>query len=166
MTSIEFSRQLMSLEPKLSGFAMTLTANRDEAKDLLQDTFLKAITNREKFVNFSGLKAWTCTIMKNTFINNYRRTARQSTTLDSTKNLHFLNLSRKVYDLAPDSYYEAGEINRLIDSLEDEFKIPFKLLLEGFKYKEISEKLQLNIGTVKNRIFFSRKKLMALLDEF
>ena len=104
--------------------------------------------------------------MRNTFINNYRQTVRQNNILDSTKNLYFLNQSKKVYDIAPDSYYEAKEINILVDSLDDEYKIPFKLYLEGFKYKEIGEKLGLKLGTVKSRIFFTRKKLMELLDKF
>jgi RNA polymerase sigma-70 factor (ECF subfamily) len=165
MTAIEFNHQLVSLESNLSRFALSLTSDRDEAKDLLQETLLKAITYREQFVSYTNLKAWTYTIMKNTFINNYRRIVRQNNTLDSTKNLYFLNQSRKTNDMTPDSNYATLEINKLIDGLDDEFKMPFKLLLEGFKYKEISEKLGLKLGTVKSRIFFTRKKLMELLND-
>ena len=165
MTAIEFNHQLVSLERNLTRFALSLTSNRDEAKDLLQETLLKAIINREQFVNYSNLKAWTYTIMKNTFINRYRQTVRQNNILDSTKNLYFLNQSRKMYDIAPDSNYAILEINKLIDGLDAEYKIPFKLLLEGFRYKEISEKLGLRLGTVKSRIFFARKSLMESLNE-
>ena len=165
MTAIEFNHQLVSLENNLSRFALSLTSNREEAKDLLQETLLKAITCRDQFVNYTNLKAWTYTIMKNTFINSYRRTVRQNNILDGTKNLYFLNLSRKTNDIAPDSNYATLEINKLIDGLADEYKIPFKLLLEGFGYKEIGEKLGLKLGTVKSRIFFARKKLMELLNE-
>ena len=165
MTAIEFNHQLVSLERNLTRFALSLTSNREEAKDLLQETLLKAIINREQFVNYSNLKAWTYTIMKNTFINNYRQIVRQNNILDSTKNLYFLNQSRKTYDIAPDSNYAILEINKLIDGLENEYKIPFKLLLEGFRYKEISEKLGLRLGTVKSRIFFARKSLMESLNE-
>jgi RNA polymerase sigma factor (sigma-70 family) len=164
MTSIEFENQMVSLEKKLSRFAVSLTFDRDEAKDLLQETMLKAFTYRKQFVNHNNLKAWAYTIMKNTFINNYRRALRQQTTLDSSKNLYFLNQSRKIYDVEPDSHYAAQEINKLIDGLSDDLKVPFKLLLEGYKYKEISDMLDLKIGTVKSRIFFTRKKLMDLLD--
>jgi RNA polymerase sigma-70 factor, ECF subfamily len=165
MTAIEFNHQLVKLESNLSRFALSLTSNRDDAKDLLQETLLKAITNRDQFVNYTNLKAWTYTIMKNTFINNYRQIVRQNNILDSTKNLYFLNKSRKMYDIAPDSNYAILEINKLIDGLDSEYKIPFKLLLEGFRYKEISEKLGLRLGTVKSRIFFARKNLMELLNE-
>ena len=165
MTTMEFNHQLVNLESKLSRFALSLTLDRDEAKDLLQETMLKAFTYRKQFASHTNLKAWTYTIMKNTFINNYRRYVRHQTTLDSTKNLYFLNQSRKVYDVESDSYYSANEINKLIDSLEDELRIPFKLLLEGYKYKEISDKLGLKIGTVKSRIFFTRKRLMELMED-
>ena len=165
MTAIEFNHQLVGLERNLTKFALSLTSNREEAKDLLQETLLKAIINREQFVNYSNLKAWTYTIMKNTFINNYRQIVRQNNILDSTKNLYFLNQSRKMYDIAPDSNYAILEINKLIDGLDNEYKIPFKLLLEGFRYKEISETLGLRLGTVKSRIFFARKSLMESLNE-
>ena len=165
MTSIEFENQMVNLEGKLSRFAVSLTMDREQAKDLLQDTILKAFTNRKKFVDHSNLKAWTYTIMKNTFINNYRRSVRQQTTLDATKNLYFLNQSRLIYAQESDAHYTAMEINKLIEELEEDFKVPFKLLLEGYKYKEISNILGLKIGTVKSRIFFTRKKLMDLLDD-
>ena len=165
MTALEFNHNLLNLESNLSRFALSLTSNREEANDLLQETFLKAITCRNQFINYTNLKAWTFTIMKNTFINNYRRAVRQNTILDTTKNLHFLNQSRKTYNIAPDSNYATLEMNKLIDGLEVDYKIPFKLLLEGFKYKEISEKLGLKLGTVKSRIFFARKKLIESLDE-
>ena len=165
MTSIDFENQIVNLEEKLWRFAVSLTLNRDQAKDLLQDTILKAFANRKQFTNDSNLRAWIYTIMKNTFINNYRRSVRQQTTLDATKNLYFLNQSRLIYAQESDAHYTAMEINKLIDELEEDFKFPFKLLLEGYKYKEISSKLGLKIGTVKSRIFFTRKKLMDLLDD-
>ena len=82
MTAIEFNHQLITLEEKLARFALSLTSNKDDAKDLLQETMLKAITYRDQFVQYTNLKAWTYTIMKNTFINNYRRNVRQNTAID------------------------------------------------------------------------------------
>jgi len=104
--------------------------------------------------------------MKNTFINNYRRSVRQNTTFDNTKDLFFLNQNKDTITVSPDSSFSAQEINRIIDSLEDEFKIPFKMHTEGYKYKEIAQKLDLKIGTVKSRIFFTRKKLMDALKDY
>ena len=166
MTAIEFNHQLISLEDKLGRFALSLTSNRDDAKDLLQETMLKAITYRDQFVQYTNLKAWAYTIMKNTFINNYRRNVRQNTAFDNTKDLFFLNQNKDTINVEPDSAYSAQEISKIIDSLEDEFKIPFKMHTEGFKYKEIAQKLDLKIGTVKSRIFFTRKKLMDALVDF
>ena len=166
MTALEFNHQLITLEEKLSRFAMSLTSNKDDAKDLLQETMLKAITYRDQFVQYTNLKAWTYTIMKNTFINNYRRNVRQNTAFDNTKDLYFLNQNKDTVNVEPDSAYSTQEITKVIDSLEDEFKMPFKMHTEGFKYKEIAQKLDLKIGTVKSRIFFTRKKLMDALKDY
>jgi RNA polymerase sigma-70 factor (ECF subfamily) len=166
MTALEFNHQLISLEDKLSRFALSLTANREDAKDLLQETLLKAIAYREQFVQYTNLKAWTYTIMKNTFINNYRRNIRQNTTFDNTKDLYFLNQNRDTQHETPDSSYSTQEITKVIDSLDNDFRIPFKMHTEGYKYKEIAQKLGLKIGTVKSRIFFTRKKLMDALKDY
>lgn len=166
MTALEFNHQLVNLEDKLGRFALSLTANREDAKDLLQETMLKAITYREQFVQYTNLKAWTYTIMKNTFINNYRRNIRQNTTFDSTKDLYYLNQNKDTGNMTPDSSISAQEINKIIDSLDEGFRIPFKMHTEGYKYKEIAQKLNLKIGTVKSRIFFTRKKLMDTLRDY
>ncbi len=165
MTALEFNYQLTKLEDKLSRFAISLTSNRDDAKDLLQDTMLKAITHRTQYADYTNLKAWTYTIMKNTFINNYRKNIRQNTILDNTRDLFFLSQNKDIYNVAPDSAVSEKEIANAIDNLNEDFKIPFKMHLEGYKYKEISERLNLKIGTVKSRIFFTRKKLMGELKD-
>lgn len=166
MTAIEFNHQLIGLETKLSGFAMSLTYNRDEAQDLLQETYLKALSHRDKFVGYTNLKAWSFTIMKNTFINNYRKQQKENTHNDTTNNLYFLNLSRELSPTRPDKEYTTYEITKEIDNLPDEFKEPFTMFLSGYKYKEIADGLNLKIGTVKSRIFFTRKKLMESLKDF
>lgn len=166
MTAIEFNHQLVSLEDKLARFALTLTSNREDAKDLLQETMFKALAYREQFVQYTNLKAWTYTIMKNTFINNYRRTARQNTTFDNTRDLYFINQNSDTANTSPEVSLSEKEIHRVIESLEDEFRIPFKMHTEGYKYKEIARTLNLKIGTVKSRIFFTRKKLMDILADY
>ena len=163
MTAIEFNHQLIGLETKLSRFAMSLTYNREEAQDLLQETYLKALSHRDKFVGYTNLKAWAFTIMKNTFINNYRKQQKENTHNDTTNNLYFLNLSRELSPTRPDKEYTTYEITREIDNLPKEFREPFTMFLSGYKYKEISDELNLKIGTVKSRIFFTRKKLMESL---
>ncbi len=166
MTAIEFNHQLINLEKNLERFAYSLTANHEDARDLVQETFLKALTYREQFTDQSNLKAWTFTILKNTFINNYRKSVKQNTTFDNTKDLYFLNKAEESTASKPDIRISLQEINRKVESLEDEFKIPFIMHTSGYKYKEIAEEMNLNIGTVKSRIFFSRKKLMKALEEY
>ncbi len=166
MKTLEFCDQLVSLEKPLTGFALSLTANKNDAKDLLQDTFLKALANQKLFRESTNMKAWTYMIMKNTFINNYRMITRRSTILDSSKDLFLLGQNNDTSNAAPDSAYREKEINQVIDKLPKELRIPFKMYMQGYKYKEIAGILGLNIGTVKSRISVTRKKLTQLLQGY
>ena len=164
MTAVEFNHQLTSLEDSLERFAMSLTMNREDAKDLVQETYLKALTYRDKFLNNTNLKAWVYTIMKNSFINNYRRSVRENTTFDNTKDLYYLNGSNQDSESSPETALSASEIQEKINKLEDDLRIPFQMHQDGFKYKEIADEMNLKIGTVKSRIFFGRKKLMESIN--
>jgi RNA polymerase sigma factor (sigma-70 family) len=166
MTAHEFNTSLIGMKPNLQRFAMSLTSDRDDALDLVQDTYLKAITYKDKFVDYTNLKAWVFTIMKNTFINNYRRNVKENTLIDGTQDLFYINMPHDKGFASPESTYSEAEIEKAIDSLPDEFKIPFRMHVDGFKYKEIADELNLKIGTVKSRIFFTRQKLMNLLKDF
>ena len=166
MTAIEFNYQLTNLSGNLERFALSLTSNSEDAKDLLQETFAKAITYRDKFEDNTNLKAWTFTIMKNTFINNYRRAIKANTTFDNTDDLYYLNLNKETTFETPDSEFSVKEIQKSIDELDNDFKMPFLMHTQGYKYKEIADTLNLKIGTVKSRIFFTRKKLMEKLKGY
>jgi RNA polymerase sigma-70 factor (ECF subfamily) len=164
MSTAEFNTALIELEPNLERFAYSLTANPEDARDLLQETYLKALTYKDKFEENTNIKAWTFTIMKNTFINNYRKAVKQRTTFDSSDNQFLIN--GRTYDEGPESNYSHSEITRKVSELGDDFRIPFQMHTSGYKYKEIAEKLNLKIGTVKSRIFFSRQKLMSALPDY
>lgn len=164
MSTAEFTTALIELEPNLERFAYSLTSNPEDARDLLQETYLKALTYRDKFEDNTNIKAWTFTIMKNTFINNYRKAVKQRTTFDSSDNQFLIN--GRAYEEGPESNYSHSEISRKVNELEDDFRIPFQMHTSGYKYKEIAEKLNLKIGTVKSRIFFSRQKLMSALPDY
>jgi len=166
MTAIEFNHKILSLKDNLQYFAYSLTSNREDANDLIQDTYLKAIIHKDKFDPATNLKAWIYTIMKNTFINKYRKDVKVNTIIDNTKDLYYLNNSGQSDVVTPDSNYNHSELVRVIDGLEDEHRIPFQMHFQGYKYKEIADSLNLSIGTVKSRIFFSRKKLMERLKDF
>ena len=166
MTQVQFNNALLGLKDKLHYYALSLTSDSERANDLLQETFLKALTYRDKFAQNTNFKAWIYTIMKNTFINDYRRNVKTKNTFDGNNNdFHLLFSKDKVYP-APDSFYSSKEINKSINSLDDEYKVPFTMFLEGFKYKEIADELDLPLGTVKSRIFFTRKKLEKALNEY
>lgn len=165
MTSLEFNYKLMGLQKNLRYFAYTLTSNYDDAQDLVQETMLKALTNREKFSENTNMKAWTFTIMKNTFINNYRKSIRNNTVVDKTDDLYLLNLSQESKLGVPDTEYSVKEIRSMISQIAPEQRKPFEMYNQGYKYKEIAEQLNLSIGTVKSRIFFTRKKLMEALKD-
>jgi RNA polymerase sigma-70 factor (ECF subfamily) len=163
MTCNDFIHELISLENSLERFANSLTTNKEDAKDLVQDTFLKAIIYMDQYEDNTNLKAWTFTIMRNTFINNYRRNSKYNSTIDIDD--HTLINSRPD-QITPEISFSQNEIKLKIDQLEPEFRIPFQMHAIGFKYKEIADKLNLKIGTVKSRIFFSRQKLMAALKDY
>jgi len=165
MTAHEFNSSLIGMKSNLQRFAMSLTSNRDNALDLVQDTYLKAITYKDKFVDYTNLKAWVFTIMKNTFINNYRRNVKENTLIDGTKDLYYVSMPHDKGFISPESSYAEAEIEMAIDSLSEEFRVPFRMHLDGYKYKEIADKLNLKIGTVKSRIFFTRQKLMLMLKD-
>jgi RNA polymerase sigma-70 factor (ECF subfamily) len=143
-----------------------LTQNRDDAKDLVQETMLKAISSRDQFAEYTNLQAWTYTIMRNTFINNYRRNIRKSSAFDNTKDEFVLYKNIDTINVTPDSAFSEKEILKVIDNLDDESKVPFQMHVDGYKYEEIAQKLDIKIGTVKSRIFLTRKKLMDALKDY
>lgn len=166
MTTINFEERLMGLQDNLKNFAYQLTANREDAEDLLQDTTLKALDNQEKYLENVNFKGWVFTIMKNIFINNYRKVVRNQTIVDQTEDLYHLNLPQESGFDTPDGSYSVKEILKAINSFSDEYKIPFSMHVAGFKYQEIADKMVLPIGTVKSRIFFARQRLQETLKDY
>lgn len=166
MTQLQFNSALLGLQDKLLYYALSLTSDHEKAQDLLQETFLKALVYRDKFAQNTNFKAWIYTIMKNTFINNYRRNVKSKNTFDGTNNDFHLKSSKDKSYPSPESIYSSKEITKCINALEDEYKVPFNMFLDGYKYKEIAEDLNLPLGTVKSRIFFTRKKLEKSLKDY
>ena len=165
MRTEKFQSNLMKLQGNLLNFAYMLTSNRDDAYDLLQDTTLKALDNEDKYAENTNFKGWVFTIMRNIFINNYRRTQRAATVVDTTENLYHLNLSQDSGLDAPEDTFH-GEITDAINEFSDEYRIPFSMHLAGYKYNEIAEHMALPLGTIKSRIFFARKKLQQRFADY
>ena len=166
MKNVEFEIELVALQSNMRNFAFSLTLNRDDAEDLLQDTTLKVLDNQEKFTDNVNFKGWVLTIMKNIFINNYRKIVRNQTVVDKTEDLHHLNLPQNSGFDSPEGSYAIGEITNNIASFTDEYRVPFSMHIQGFKYEEIAQTMNLPIGTVKSRIFLARKRLQEQLKDY
>lgn len=165
MNTINFSQRLIEAQNSLRYYALTLTNNEDDALDLVQETYLKVLSNIDKYKDDNNFKAWLFTIMKNTYINSYNKLSNKKTIRDNSEDEYLLR-NTQVDDITPDSEFGASEIKRAVNNLEDEYKIPFSSFVSGFKYHEIAESMNLPIGTVKSRIYFARKKLMEQLIDF
>lgn len=159
MSTSDFNQQLSSLSGPLHTFAYKLTKNSEEAKDLYQETAFRAISNVDKFIPGTNLKAWLLTIMKNIFINNYRKRVKANTIIDTTDNQFFLNAGSHAAGNAAEGEILLKELNAMLVDLDDSIRVPFMMHFEGFKYQDIADELQLPLGTVKSRIFFARKEL-------
>ena len=165
-TNTNFQERLVGLQGNLLSFAYQLTANREQAEDLLQETTLKALDNEAKYVDNVNFKGWIFTIMRNIFINNYRQQVRQATVVDKTEDLYHLNISQESGINSPEGSYAVKEITKAVAEFTDEYRVPFNMYVAGYKYNEIADKLGLPLGTVKSRIFFARKRLRSQLGDY
>jgi len=166
LATATIQKQLIDLQDNMFNFAYILTSNREEARDLLQDTTLKVLDNQDKFSEDTNFKGWVFTIMRNIFINNYRRLVRNQTIVDQTEDLYHLNLPQESGFSTPEGAFNVKEITKVINSFADEYRIPFTMHVAGYKYNEIAEKMNLPLGTVKSRIYFARQKLQAMLKDY
>ena len=165
MSTLEFDTRLNQLAGMLQAFAYNLTKNQEDAKDLYQETAYRAISNRDKFRPGTNFKAWLFTIMKNIFINNYRRRVKRDSILEAPDNLYYLNSGWDKQGNHAENDIFMEELHELIEQLEETLRTPFKLHYRGFKYQEIADQLGMPLGTIKSRIFFARKELKQRIDE-
>ena len=165
MTKKEMADYLVANQKPLWQSAFYLTKNEDDASDLTQSVFLKALCNFEKFTDSTNLGGWLYTIMRNLFINQCR-------SADQVR----ISRSDKEYETAPndlmygtsesaDSRCTMQDIEHAIDILNKEYSIPFRMYVSGYKYQEIADKMNIPLVTVKSRIFIARKKAQAYLTE-
>jgi len=157
-----FRKEVLELESNLNRYAYSLTMNTEDAKDLVQETFFKAFNNQEKFNEHTCIKAWAYTIMKNTFINDYRRRVKKEAVFNS--DVHEYIINNRLSNFDPESDVDFLDMINAVESLDTDFKIPFMMFDNGYKYNEIADELGICLGTVKSRIHVSRKKLTKILD--
>ena len=166
MNAATFRRDLLEMQSELQRFAFKLTADKEEANDLMQETSLRALENMEKYTPDTNFKAWVYTIMRNLFINNYRKVLREQTFVDYTDNLHNIDSTQLSKDYVTENDYDRKELRRVVNSLPDIYRVPFSMFVSGFKYREIADRLSLPLGTVKSRIFLTRRSLQEELKDF
>ncbi len=166
MSNAEFSLLLTENAEFLRPFAINLTKDHESAKDLFQETLFRAFSNKEKYNVGTNIKAWLYTIMRNIFINDYRKRSKQSTILDSTPNDYIIDqTSNKVLNEGITNI-NRKEVEQMIFELPELFRTPFNLYFEGYKYNEIAEALEEPLGTIKSRIHFARKILKQKIQRY
>lgn len=166
MSKSEFGTLIMSHQSFLQQLAMKLTKSLEDSNDLIQETYFKALKNRDKFQEGTNIKGWLYTIMKNTFINAYRRRKNQNTFVDETDNKYFLNMREADKSVQTDASVDREYMMRQINSVERTYVETFMMYYNGYKYEEISEILGIPLGTVKSRIFLARRKMMDKLQDY
>lgn len=166
MTKVEFNTLVMRQAPSLKMYALHFTHDTDDANDLVQDTLLKAITYYNNFREGTNLKGWLYTIMKNTFINNYRRFIKISAVVTKTDEISSMQLSYSATVNHGEPKFVMDDINAALSNLQQDYYIPFTMYFEGYKYHEIAEHLEIPIGTVKTRIHVARKLLKKDLKAY
>ncbi len=167
MTAIEFSNEFEKWNNALLAFANRFTKNAEDARDLLQETALRAYRHKDKFQLGTNFKAWATTIMRNTFINQYRKqTSKKAINAEPIDGMLFALENNNAVGNTGEGNITVQELNGLIDDLGQTLSVPFMLFCSGYRYEEISEELDIPIGTVKSRIFFARKKLKGYIEEW
>lgn len=162
MTTLEFNNNVNKIESLLFGFAMRLTRNKENAKDLMQETMMRCFDKRDRFQEGTNFKSWSTTVMYNSFINHYRKGKTRNKVIKPVEDFNFV-VENQSMDGDAYSIIMMKELGAMVDKLSDDYRIPFEMFVEGFHYDEISEKLDIPMGTVKSRIFYARKKLKSMV---
>ena len=161
----KIQEQLDSISSSLRAFSLTLTGYPVDAEDLYQDTAVRIITNADKYKQGTNFKAWAVTIMRNIFINNYRKKVRRNMIIAQTPNNYYLNSGDKTVENDGENNVAYKKLIKMVNSLPEDFCRPFMMAYQGYKYDEIAEQLGSPLGTIKSRIFFARKKLQKMYAE-
>ncbi len=166
MSQSEFGTMILTHQSFLQQLALKLTRDAEESDDLMQETFFKALKNQDKFQQGTNIKGWLYTIMKNTFINAYRKRKNQNTFVDETDNKYFINLGESEKTVQTDASIDREYMMNRINEVERTYVETFMMYYNGYKYEEIAEILGIPLGTVKSRIFLARRKMMDKLQDY
>lgn len=160
MQNLQFLQEFETHSTYLKRFALKLTRDKSAADDLFQDTALSAFRHQQKYIANTNLKAWLSTIMKNSFINLYRKRKRRNEIQDTTDTDFYINDSKETIDNDGEMNMNMREIFNIIDDLDEAYRVPFLMAYKGYHYAEIQEAMgNLPLGTIKSRIHQARKML-------
>jgi len=168
-----FDHEFMPHIHSMYNFGYRLTLDRDDAKDLVQDTYLKAFRFIESFQKGTNAKAWLFRILKNSFINDYRKKSKEPSKVDYQEVETYYNSDEVDRQITPDLRVESlkdmigDEISNALNSLDVDFRTVIILCdLEGFKYEEMAKILDIPIGTVRSRLHRARNLLKDKLKSY
>jgi len=161
-----FNSQLCDHKLSLTGFAFKFTRNNDDADDLVQDTLLKAIRYSDLYKDGTNLRAWLFTIMRNTYINNYRMNVSKRRIVQTKEDLTSMDFVRSASSNLGENQFISEDIFKALKKLPPNYYLPFIKYMEGFRYSEIAIELDIPIGTVKTRIHVARRILKKNLKMY
>lgn len=163
----EFNHLLIAEIPTLKNFARKFTGDSQDINDLVQDTLIKAIRFFEKFKSGTSLKAWLFVIMKNTYINSYRKIVTTRTKFDQVEDINLAKIlpGCTARNKAESSFID-NDIKIALTNLPDHLYLPFKMYTDGYKYYEIAERIGVPIGTIKTRMHIGRIQLKKMLKDY
>ncbi|HMI03226.1 MAG TPA: sigma-70 family RNA polymerase sigma factor [Pedobacter sp.] len=166
MENMTLNNEICNHRSCLETFAMKFTNDVEDANDLVQDTIIKAIRYHEMYKQGTNLRGWLYTIMKNTFINDYRRGSKRNALIQTSEDLSSFQLLGSAQTNKGENKFIMEDINKALDKLQPEYSGPFLRYFEGYKYHEIAEELNIPIGTVKTRIHMARQILKEQLKMY
>jgi RNA polymerase sigma factor (sigma-70 family) len=166
MENMTLNNEICSHRSCLETFAMKFTNDVEDANDLVQDTIIKAIRYYEMYKQGTNLRGWLYTIMKNTFINDYRRGSKRNALIQTSEDLSSFQLLGSAQTNKGENKFMMEDINKALGKLQPEYSGPFLRYFEGYKYHEIAEELNIPIGTVKTRIHMARQILKEQLKMY
>lgn len=163
MDIINITEELTKNKTSLLRYALKLTKDQTAAHDLMQETAYRAIKYQDRCQSNTNVKGWLMTIMRNLFINDYRKKKRRKTLQDGSANHFLINASHESVLNDGEMNAEYRDLMQIIEKLETYLRIPFLLSYQGYKYEEIAEQLNVPLGTVKSRIFMARKRIQKAI---
>lgn len=166
MNELDFNKSIGEHATALKVHALRFTNDEDDADDLVQDTLMKALRFRESYQDGTNLKGWLFTILKNTFLNNYRKNSRKREQVIQQEEITSQHLTHSASENLGEGNFVMNDIKKALILVPEVYRAPFVRFFEGYKYQEIAEEYGIPLGTVKTRIYMAREMLKKYLKMY